>query len=78
MKTGIELGNTLPGLMSEFRVMSAARHMGYQYFGNWQDLGWREKSLLVAYYLADIMIGNHSEDARARAVDRGKKNPKKG
>lgn len=58
------------GLIPEFRVICAAKAAGYRYYHDWQELAWEHKALLVAHYLADIMILNHSEDAKAKAIKR--------
>lgn len=76
IKTGIRVESKIPQLIPEYQVINAAHAAGYRYFDEWQSLSWEERSVLVAHYLAVIMVRSHTEDVQLKEMK--KKQKKKG
>lgn len=76
LKTGIHVESKIPKLIPKYQVINAAQAAGYRYFTEWQELSWEERSVLVAHYLAVIMVRSHTEDVQLKEMK--KKQKKKG
>jgi hypothetical protein len=63
-------------MIDEFTVMAAAHAGHYQYYGDWQLLSWQEKAKIVAYYLLNLLVESHKEDAVASALEKKNKSKK--
>lgn len=73
LKTGIHVASKIPQLIPEYQVINAAQAAGYRYYHEWQDLSWEERSVLVAHYLAVIMVRSHTEDAQLKEINKKQK-----
>lgn len=69
INTGIQIGN-LPIMVPEYHVMLAAEEANYRYYGDWTELGWKERATIVALYFAKMLVKNHNEDAQATAAQK--------
>lgn len=67
VRTGIDYGVDLPGLIPPYLEREAARFALYNW-SNWIELDPMERAACVAHYRLSKMVDMHVEDAIARKI----------
>lgn len=69
--TGISFGD-FPGIIHPYYEIAACEKANYRFYHDWQELTPKQKSVLVAKHITDILLENHKEDAVNREMERAK------